>query len=214
MPKPPKDYSGLRVGKVVAVEPRGKTPHGKKLWAIRCDCGVEKVVEGTDFARGNYQSCGCATGALIAAKNTKHGMSAHPAYWVWRSLVDRCTLPTHQAWDNYGGRGITVCGTWRESFGAFWADMATGYAPGLTLDRIDNALGYCPENCRWASYVVQANNRRDNRVINTAQFGRITIKQAARKAGLKYTTLRYRIDQSCPVELALILPPDSSRELP
>jgi hypothetical protein len=140
-------------------------------------------------------------------------MSEHPAFWVWRSMHDRCELPTHHAWKNYGGRGITVCAAW-SSFEAFWADMGPGYVPGLTLDRKDNSLGYCPENCRWATRIVQARNKRGNRLIHTNFFGRITIKEAAQKAGLKYTTLLYRIDVGCPTETALTLPPDPSRALP
>jgi hypothetical protein len=213
MPKKPQDYSGRRIGSVVAIRPVGRNHHGKVLWELRCDCETLKTVIGTDFARGNYQSCGCGRGALISKSRTVHGMSDHPVYWVWRSMIDRCTLPTHQAWTNYGGRGITVCDRWRE-FSAFWEDMGPSYVPGLTLDRANNELGYFPGNCRWVTHTIQARNKRGNRFIDTQAFGRITIKEAAERVGLNYTTLLYRIDSGCPTELALALPPDPSQHLP
>lgn len=77
-------------------------------------------------------------------------------------MLQRCTSPTHPAWKNYGGRGITVCERWRRDFAAFFADM--GVRPeGLTLERVDNERGYSPENCTWATYAAQLKNRRPSR---------------------------------------------------
>ncbi len=214
MPKPAKDLTGIRVGSVVAVRVAGVNPHGKKLWAVRCDCGTEKVVEGTDFARGNYQSCGCRRASLIGARNSTHGMSEHPAFAVWASMKARCQRENHPAWANYGGRGIKVCPKWSDSFEAFWEDMGPTYVSGLTLDREDNSGDYSPENCRWTGWTTQARNKRGNVHVDTEGFGRVTVKEAAERSGLKYTTLLYRLKSGCPTELALTLPPDPSRNLP
>lgn len=180
----------------------------KSLWNASCACGAAITVVGAEMTKkrgpGN-QSCGCQRGALIGAKRRTHGMTEHPAYWVWRSMHDRCRLPTHQAWRNYGGRGITVTMEW-ETFQAFWRDMGPTYRPGLTLERVDNSKGYSAENCRWASYKEQARNTRENRMVDTPK-GRMLVVEASEVSGIGVTTLLYRLDNDCPTA-RLFDPPD------
>lgn len=209
MPRQRKDLTGKRFGMLVALEP-DHTNGQKWWWRYQCDCGAVCVKLGQDvtkdLSKGRTPNCGCMTSELIARGHRTHGMSKHPAYWVWRSMRDRCRLPTHQAWVNYGARGIRVCPEWNASFDAFWQAMGAGYRAGLEIDRIDNNGHYEPGNCHWVPCVRQANNRRGNQLIDTP-VGRLTVSEASREFGVKVTTLLYRIDHGWPIE-RLFLPAD------
>jgi hypothetical protein len=104
----------------------------------------------------------------------------------------RCLRPTHQHWHSYGGRGITICDRWQNSFANFWEDMGPTYRPGLTLERIDNALGYFLENCAWETRKTQGRNRRTNRIVTTP-WGEMTIAEAAERTGVSTAALWGRL---------------------
>lgn len=187
-----RDYTGHRWNYLTALEYVGSD--GKKsLWKVRCDCGNEITMPGSEISKGRQKSCGCKTSELISAARSTHGMSSHPAYFVWRSMLDRCRLPTHQAWENYGGRGITVAPEW-STFDQFWEDMGPTYRAGLTLERVDNEAGYSPGNCRWATRTEQARNTRSSRRIDTP-WGTMTVAEASDLSGIGVTTLLYRLSR-------------------
>lgn len=135
---------------------------GRNRWArCACDCGRTKEVRLSSLRDGYTRSCGCIASERIAKQNTTHGdcTGGPSAEWVtWHSMRQRCENPKHKSFDSYGGRGIRVCDRWQD-FSSFLEDM--GRRPdALSLERLDNDVGYEPSNCIWATRSQQASNRR------------------------------------------------------
>lgn len=187
-------FPGSVFGRLTVVERVGirKSPTGKTsvcLWVCACSCGKEATVSNANLSKGVTNSCGCIHREQLIGRNTKHGHAATPIYKVWLTMNQRCTNPRVKNWDDYGGRGITVCESWK-TFEQFYTDMAPTYVQGLTLERENNNAGYSKDNCVWASRLVQAGNRR-----TTAWFDlhgkRTCLEVAARIIGVTSGAIRY-----------------------
>lgn len=130
-----------------------------------CDCGRVHSVSRSNYIRGNTRSCGkdeCEFARLLRKeRRMMHDLSKTRLYHIWNGMRGRCYRPGHYTYQNYGGRGITICDEWKNDFLEFrkWA-LSNGYSDILTIDRIDNNGNYEPSNCRWVTVSVQNANQR------------------------------------------------------
>ena len=153
---------GERYGKLVVVAASSERRHRKVLWQCACDCGGHTLATTGNLHSGNSKSCGCEKRQAWVRARTSHGHTRSRdqtrTYNSWMMMRTRCHNQNFPRWKEWGGRGITVCDQWRNSFETFLADM--GERPdGRTLDRIDNAGNYEPGNCRWATAKEQEANK-------------------------------------------------------
>lgn len=196
------DYiSGLRFGRLTAIEIVDRTPRYSKSGRLStvdttvrcsCKCGTVRNFRWNDIQTGHTRSCGCLVVDTTVKRSTKHGHARRgkisKEWIVWNSMNNRCHDPRDSSYERYGDRGITVCDTWRKpgGFEAFYADMGPRPEGDYSLERVDNSLGYRPDNCIWADRITQANNKRNNRHV-TWQGQTYTYAQLFRKLKIPHS---------------------------
>lgn len=208
------DLTGQRFGKLLVISEANirVRQNGAKetTWLCKCDCGNETIVRASALNTGNTKSCGCLqkekAAEHIMAINKKHGECYTRLYNIWTQMRGRCFSPTSTEYKQYGGRGISVCVEWK-SYENFknWA-YANGYSPELTIDRIDVNGNYCPENCRWATCLMQQNNRTNNHYLKTPDGELLSMAECSRKYNIPYYALRSRIHRGWSDTKALTTP--------
>lgn len=177
------------------------------MWMCRCECGTEKAVAAGSMRNGVTRSCGCLHKESSAANgrlSTVHGMKNTPTYASWRAMRKRCGNKNDQAYDRYGGAGISVCESWQKSFAAFLADM--GERPeGTSIDRINSLGNYEPNNCRWADRKTQNRNKKDT--LKVFFLGRFwPTAELAERTGMKRDALNSKLKKGVQIECAIPAP--------
>lgn len=204
------DLVGSVFDRLTVVENKGKDNKGSILWLCQCSCGTQVTTSTFMLRTKKKRSCGCLRREKAAAhckSMTRHGHYQNnkptPEWSTWASMRARCTVKTHKQYPDYGGRGIGVCDRWLSSFESFLADM--GPRPGklYSLDRIDNALGYSKENCRWATHVEQNNNTRFNSHISVDGTTK-TKAEWCRELGISRGRLRRALERTSNPAAALL----------
>ena len=163
--KPLPEYiNGFRVIKCLGYD---KDKGGR--WAI-AECKICKRIYEIDPNKLQYRKhCGCIkSGRIVNRYRSSHPKLAR----LYKEIMNRCYNKKRLCYNNYGGRGITVCDEWRANSNIFceWA-IRSGYMEGLSIDRIDNDKGYSSDNCRWTTILEQNRNKRDTKL--TLQLARI-----------------------------------------
>lgn len=197
------DETGNRYERLVVLEYTESRQGGHIMWLCKCDCGKETIVSGDSLRAGATKSCGCLASELEVVQLT-HGMSCTPEHKAWRGAIQRCTNPNEPNYHHYGGRGITICSQWRDSFEAFYSDMGPR-PPEHTLERINNSLGYTPDNCKWATLSEQGRNTRANHHL-TYNGKTQCVTAWAEELDINPSTLFGRIRQDWTTERALTQP--------
>lgn len=191
---------GYRFGRLVTVEPALFIV--SRRVRCKCDCGGESRPVIFDIANGRVTGCGCGT--------RPHGMHGTPEYMAWVSLKQRCCNPKHKAYRLYGGRGVRVCRSWRESFAAFYADVGPRPSSGHSLDRYpDNDGDYKPGNVRWATTTEQSRNRRTARMI-PAHGETLSLCEWSERNGISVQLISYRLKSGWAPEAAVSTQPKAS----
>lgn len=205
------DISGQRFGRLTAIKYAGKSKGKQTLWECRCDCGKTVVVHQQNLKSGHTSSCGCYNSEVASGALKTHGLSGTRLYTIWHDMIYRCYNDNHRSYKDYGGKGIIVCEEWKDDFEAFrnWA-LQNGYKDNLSIDRIDSDKNYCPENCRWATNIQQANNTSRN-LIFTADGCTDTLANLCRKYSIRYSVVHGRIRNGWDVEKALKTPAKEKR---
>lgn len=210
------DLTGQRFERLLVVCFAGRTAKDQVAWECLCDCGKTCYRTSHELRnkveRSRRRSCGCLALDATKERSITHGKTKTPEYQSWRTMIERCENPNATGYENYGGRGIKICESWRKSFASFFQDM--GKRPGLDyqIDRIDNDGNYEPTNCRWATIKEQANNRRKPKPRLVIAFNdmELTIEQWAERLGISVNTIYARRWKGWPVERVLAASRDAS----
>ena len=190
------DLTGQRFGRWVAIA-RGKNRGKRVYWVCECDCGFRKSVRTDHLNGGHSRSCGCLNTELFVARSTTHNLRSHPAYRVHLNMKYRCEKNFVNQYNDYGGRGITVCDEWLDKNDGVknfieWAE-SNGYEDGLEIDRIDNDGNYEPSNCRFVTHRENSLNRRVNK-NNTSGYVGVTFCNSEHKWKGQITVLAHNFN--------------------
>ena len=187
----------MRYGSWLVLKDVERSPAGKSRVLARCKCGSEQIIQLGNLRSGRSTRCrSCAKKGRPSNRRTHGEALEKTVEWrTWRAIRNRCERSYNVSYDNYGGRGIRVCARWQgqNGYSNFLADMGRRPSPEYSIDRKNNDGPYSPENCRWATIVEQANNKRTN-IWLTVDGRTQTLSEWAIETNVNYCTLwrRYR----------------------
>lgn len=203
------DVVGKKYGILTVESMAGHDEKGRIICNVVCECGVRKTMHKSNLKR--CISCGCINKKLTSERTKTHGCSQcgdgeyKREFAIWSGIKTRCNNPNRKCYYLYGGRGISICNRWSNSFENFIEDMGPAPTDEHSIDRIDCNGNYCPENCRWATWNEQGLNRRDNRIIEFDGRSQCLIEWS-RETGISNHTIHARLKLGWTIEKTLTTP--------
>lgn len=186
---------GKRFGYLIVKRYSHTNKHRNAIWECLCDCGKTTFLRSAVLRNGHTRSCGCLRRDLVSRRNKKHGLCSERIYRIWQDMKKRCYDKNWRQYKDWGGRGIKVCGEWRDDFISFynWA-IANGYKDNLTIERIDNDGNYEPDNCTFIEFKKQSKNRRNVHLL-TFRNKTMCLSEWAKRLKVPYERIRRRYAQ-------------------
>lgn len=204
------NLDGLKFGRLTVIRQVESDKWGKSRWLCCCSCGNEIIVNANNL-KAKTNSCGCLKKELLHESKIIHGDYKKRLYHIWCLMLARCSNQNRPEYIHYGGRGIKVCKEWINDYSVFrqWA-LSNGYADNLSIDRIDVNGNYCPDNCRWATAKMQANNQRTNRFLSF-NGQTLTLSEWADKTKINQDAIYGRLKRGWTIEQSLTIPLNGGR---
>lgn len=162
-----------------------------QMWWVKCECGVVKVAASSNVVSGSIKSCGCKKFHYNSIAHKRHGMTHSREFVTWSSMKARCLNRNDPFFSQYGGRGISICERWVNSFDNFYEDMGQRPA-GMSLDRVDVNGNYSKANCKWSTQSEQCRNMRSNRILTLNGVGKC-VAEWSKETGIKSSTIFERL---------------------
>jgi len=152
-----------RFGKLIVLFKTEKvSKDGCIVWRCECDCGNFCDAISSSLMTKRKKSCGCGIVEAVINTNTKHGKSKSGEYNSYRSMIQRCQNPNNTSYKYYFNIGI--CSRWIKSFENFYEDMGDKPSKKYSIERVDNSIGYYPENCVWGTPDEQSQNQKTTKL--------------------------------------------------
>lgn len=192
------EFIGTSFNHIKIVSYAGINAGNRKVWIGECICGNKLELYRSHIENKTVLSCGCKAsenGINTRIRRSNYVSKRKPIeYRHYRNMITRCFKESYIEYSHYGGRGITVCDRWlgEKGFENFLSDMGKRPSKTHSLDRIDNNGNYCPENCRWATRIEQANNKSTNNMMTINGITR-TMSEWCKDNEIKYGTVWRRV---------------------